>query len=341
MTVNKLILVALSFCAATLSFAAQREYATEELRDIGELLSQHPISHIEHIDSQTGVVTHLGLPIFFKRAHGSDSLIFRFIERFTLYAKLLPAADRKLLLSDNKVKMDVSKVAALDSTTTFAISADENTFVVTLPNTEVSFPKNFQLITGMNKKESEQFFNSQLMDYCKSHQVQTSGRIPLAVPVDSVSYLVEQGDYYIIREINSNRYYLKTSADKKFPIYGDTYASESVANLFQQLVNADFNIDVSQNLYNYQRVQYSLPLTTFIDYCKSEGCRTFVGIEEETDDKVKAAVVFRNDAFAYNHLLYIEVDRKVLREQKGEISGILYCYIPTHNLKNLFVDEKK
>ena len=87
-------------------------------------------------------------------------------------------------------------------------------------------------------------------------------------------------------------------------------------------------------------MEYSLPLSTFTGYCASEGCRTYVGIEDEGNDKVKAAVVYRNDFFAYNHLLYIEIEHKVLREQKGEIKGTLYCYIPTHNLKNLFRDGK-
>ena len=184
-------------------------------------------------------------------------------------------------------------------------------------------------------------FYRKLMNFCQTYQEYVDRRIPIAIPSDSASYIVENGDCYIIREVNSNRYYLNTGDDKRIPIYGEKYASESVVNLFQQLVNSSINIHISQNLYNYKRDNYTLPLRTFTQYCVAEGCRTYVGIEDENNDMVKAVVVYCNDFFAYNHLLYVEVDRKVLREQKGEINGVLYCYIPTHNLKSLFRNGKQ
>lgn len=324
-----------------LSLFAQRQYATAELQEIGQLLDEHRLPHIERIEPQTKMVTHLGLPLFVENSEYPYSYIFRFIERFTLYAKLLPPTERRHLLSDNKVQMDLEKVAAVDSATDFSLNSDETTFYAVWPNCKMSFPKDFHLIMGLNKKESDLFFQQRLMDYCNSHEKQTIKRIPIAMPTDSLSFQVEKGEYYIIREMNSNRYFLNIGNGKRLPVFGDKYASESVSNMFQQLVNADFTIHITQNLYNYKRVEYSLPLSTFTNFCASDGCQTYVGIEEEDVDKVKAVVVYHNDFFAYNHLLYIEVERKVLSDQSGEINGTLYSYIPTHNLKNLFRDGQK
>ena len=175
--------------------SAQKQYASIELQDMGLLLKKQPIAHVEHINPQTKTVTHLGLPLFVENAEYPYNYIFRFIERFSLYAKLLPQAERKLLLSDNKVQMDVAKVATLDSTMNFSLNSDETTFYASWPNCRMSFPKNFQLIMGLNKKESDLFFHQQLMDYCKSHKQQVESKIPIAVPADSASYLVENGDY--------------------------------------------------------------------------------------------------------------------------------------------------
>lgn len=341
MKANRTYLFLIVLLTVPLSVFAQKQYATTELQEMGQLLDKQRLSHIEHVDSETKVVTHLGLPLFKKDAEYPYNHICRFIERFTLYAQLLPPIERKLLLSDNKVKMDVAKVAAVDSTMNFTIDSDETTFNVSWSNCKMSFPKNFQLIMGVNKKESDMLFYRKLMNFCQTHQEYVDRRIPIAIPSDSASYIVENGDCYIIREVNSNRYYLNIGDDKRIPIYGEKYASESVVNLFQQLVNSSINIHISQNLYNYKRDNYTLPLSTFTQYCGAEGCRTYVGIEDENNDMVKAVIVYCNDFFAYNHLLYVEVDRKVLREQKGEINGVLYCYIPTHNLKNLFRNGKK
>lgn len=324
-----------------LSVFAQKQYATTELQEMGQLLGKQRLPHIERVDSKTKVVTHLGLPLFKKDAEYPYNYIYRFIERITLYAQLLSPTERKLLLSDNKVKMDIAKVATIDSTMNFTIDSDETTFYASWDNCKMSFPKNFQLIRGVNKKESDMLFYRNLMDFCQTHREYVDKRIPIAIPSDSASYIVENGDCYIIREVNSNRYYLNTGDDKRIPIYGDKYASESVVNLFQQLVNSNINIHISQNLYNYKRENYTLPLSSFTKFCDAEGCRTYVGVEEENNEMVKAVVVYSNDFFAYNHLLYVEVDRKVLREQKGEINGVLYCYIPTHNLKSLFRDGKQ
>lgn len=319
-----------------LSAFAQKQYASTELQEIGQLLNKQILPHVEYVDSETKVITHLGLPLFRKEVEYPYNYIFRFIERFTLYAQLLPPAECKLLLSDNKVKMNITQVAAVDSTMDFTIESDETTFYVSWQNCKMTFPKNFQLITGVNKKESDLLFYRKLMDFYQSHQEYVDKRIPIAIPSDSTSYIVEKGFCYIIHEVNSNRYYLNIGDDKRIPIYGEKYASESVVNLFQQLVNSNIDIHISQNLYNYKRENYTLPLSVFTKYCSAEGCRTYVGIEEENNEIVKAVVVYCNDFFAYNHLLYVEVDRKVLREQKGEIKGVLYTYIPTHNLKSLF-----
>ena len=221
MKANKTLFAVSLFLATALALTAQQKYATAELEDIGQMLKKKPVAHIEQIDSQTMEITHLGLPVFVHDANYPYNLFFRFIERFSLYAKLLDGKERSHLLNDNKVKMDLAKIAPIDSTKEISVNSNENTFVVSWDGCEVSFPKDFQLISGMNKKESDTYFHKQLMKYCETHQKQVENRIPVAVPTDSASYVVDKGDYYILREMNSNRYYLNLGDDKVCPLYSE------------------------------------------------------------------------------------------------------------------------
>ena len=161
------------------------------------------------------------------------------------------------------------------------------------------------------------------------------------MPIDSSQYYVEKGTQYIIKEINSDKYYVKLNSDSIFPIFSGSFPSETLSNLMQQVTNGDFNLHIAQNMYGYKRQVYDVSLKLFSDYCAQSGCTPYVGIEEETDDKVKAVVVYRNKLFAYNHLLYIDIDVDALKKGMGPIDAWLDCYIPTHKIKTLYYELEK
>lgn len=338
MIVNRLkyIQLVLLLAFAFVKVNAQ-EYSSLELEEIGSLLKSHPIQHYSCKDSETGAITHLGLSLFPQQYDYPYNEVLKFVERFALHAQLLNTPDLILLLSDKKVKMTPVKLEPVDSLSKLEIQADGQRISIAWSHCKVSFPQEFNLIYGLNKKESDDYFRESLLKFKKSSMIRNSdnqNRIPIVTPYDSTAYYVKEGVNYIIHEVNTNKFYVKSTDDTLRPLYTEKYAAESVVNIMQQIVSSDkFILNVCQNLYGYKKTNFSIPLKTFSDYCSMLGCTPYVGIEEETEDYVKAVVVYRNEFFGYNHLLNVEVPRIVLKEQKGTIKAFLYCYIPTHNLK--------
>lgn len=338
MTVNRIkyIQLVLLLAFAFIKVNAQ-EYSSLELEEIGSLLKSNPIKHYSCKDPKTGAITHLGLSLFTQQYDYPYNDVLKFVERFALHAQLLNTTEQKLLLSDKKVKITPMKLEPADSLSKLEIQADGQRIYINWSHCRVSFPQEFNLIYGLNKKESDNYFRESLLKFYNSSIVNESDnkkRIPIVTPYDSTAYYVKEGVNYIIHEVNTNQFYVKSKGDTLRPLYTEKYAAESVVNIMQQIVSSDeFVLNICQNLYGYKKVNFSIPLKSFSDFCASSGCTPYVGIEEETEAYVKAVVVYRNEFFGYNHLLYVEVPRIVLKEQKGSIKAFLYCYIPTHNLK--------
>lgn len=328
-----IIAILLGFCSLT---ARSQEYASVELSEIGKLLKEHPIKQGITKECRDGVITHLGLTLFPQEHEYPYNAVLRFVERFALHAKLLTGTERKLFLSDKNVSLDLSKLTPLDSLSDLSIESDGERYHVRWKDCAVSFPQEYHLIYGLNKKESGKAFRDSILAYAGTLHAddQEKKRIPLTAPHDSASYVVKEGMSYVIHDMNSNKYLVKLNDSTLCPLYNERYAAESVVNLIQQIVSSeDFSLKVKQHLYGYQKASFSVSLNAFSAYCHSLKCTPYVGIEEENDNEVKAVVVYRNEWFKYNHLLYIIVPRQVIRNQKGEITSDLYCYIPTHNLK--------
>jgi len=78
-----------------------------------------------------------------------------------------------------------------------------------------------------------------------------------------------------------------------------------------------------------------ISLQQFVGLCHMEGCELYVGIKQKTDTDISATVFAVNRAMAYNHVLSVSVPLRVFQEENVPISGTLYTYIPLQN-----VDEK-
>ena len=322
--------IATLFALAMCSTASAQQYASIELSEIGELLQHSQMRYVEKRD-RNGIVSHLGLPLLPQADDANLNLLFRFVERY----------DAERMMADDQVEMDVNKVVRLDASQDVSVSNTEQRITMMWEGAKMSFPNNYSLISGLNKAESDQAFIADLKQYASTNTKPDTLLPRIAAPADSSSYVVKKGTQYMIKEINSDKYYIKLRGDSICPIYSCDFPSETLANLMQQVTGGNFKLRISQNMYGYNRQEYEIPLRCFSDFCTETGCSTYVGIEAEDDKQVKAVVVYRNTMFAYNHLLYITGDNITLGKCKGTINAALYCYIPTHNVKSMYNEKNK
>lgn len=318
--------------------ALAQDYASEELALIGNLIDQRNYHNYYSIkDPRTGIIEHLGLPLFAQDTEYPYNLVLRFVERYSLYAQLINKEELSRKLKEDNVEINIPIHESLESVDNVTIDSGENYIRVTLDNGFMSFPKEFSLIIGRNKKELDDFFYKDLMNFNKKFVADEKHYdidCDMQYSVKKDSIIQEKGDTYLIKELNNDRYYSMIE-DKKSYLYDDRYLPQTLSNICQQFVKGDFCLEIKQNIYGYQKKLYNIPFDVFTEYCKSQGCKIYVGIEKVSEDGIQAIVVYRNDIFAYNHLLYVNVDIDTIKNRKGTISSTLNCYIPTHNVKKM------
>lgn len=347
----------LAVCPALILWA-QVNFATTELQEIGEKLTERgcvisssgtfpmpsgtSFVFYEVRMDEKGSIVHLGVPVLNRDMRiNNPSPIYDFVERYFLSMSLRSEKERKLLMESDNVVLDFSQVGQIDASSSFQMATDEKGFhLVWGKNGEdvcyMKFPKNIQLITGKNKKEIERDFLKGLN--LMSETMETINRPQesnVSLSADS-TYYIYKGNYYILKEINSDTYFVKDEKSRLIPLYDAKYPSETISNLFNSLLTGKYILQITQRMYGKEKMNYEVSYSKFYNYCTRMGCQPYIGIESVDDKCVKAIVVYENDLFGYNHLLYVDVDLKILMNKSGIISADIYCYIPTYNLKSLF-----
>lgn len=320
-------------------------YKSLELREIGHLLetnSQKYNYEIRHDDS--GVITHIGLPVFNKNQHRDfPAEIYDFVERYNLYLRLLNPADREQFIVDKKLDVDPLKFFLTDTLCNFSIHETPDRYSIIWKKNEVevckfSFEKSYCLITGLNITESQQEFRCEILDTAKHYDFFAVVDYKKLKPSEDKQFKILEGTKYQIDAMSSNLYF---DAKGKEPLNDFKFPVQTVANLFGGLFSGNFKLHITHNLYNYSKVEYDVELHRFVSYCLLNDCNFYFGVEsiDEDNGKIKASVVYENTKLGYNHLLSIDFDSMILLTKKGVINCSLTTFIPTHNLKNLYYEK--
>ena len=330
--------------ATVLTTSAQTGFRTSELQRLavalslddkklkdGEnylLVNKQPI--IVCVSNNT--VSHIGLRLFSKEMRNAgNSPIFDFLERYFLQLKYPPTVkSAQKIISDDQFKFVVGSINTIDdirSSDGFSFNYDKRRYSATWtragePLLSVSFPVEYELISGENKVEAE---NNLLTDIKNTVISESEDK-----PVYDV--------FYINDNFSSRLYYQKGKL-----VNSVRHPAETVSNMMLSLrTKGNYELDVTQMLYGFKKTVFSIPLRQWIAFCKNNNCHLYIGIDDTNDNgDVKAVVIAVNDSENYNHVLSITVPLKVIQAQSGVIEASLYPYVPTHNVKELFGKYRK
>ncbi|MFG6424849.1 MAG: hypothetical protein K1W14_00435 [Muribaculaceae bacterium] len=327
---NRYALILLGLCISSSGAYAQTQYASSELEEIGLLLANRNISHKCEKDTLTDKIMHLGLPLFNMSGNDDVDAVLRYIERVKLHKKLLPAIEAKYLSDDDKIKENGLLTIGESPKSDYSIDNNGTTITVSCGGWCISFPNSFSQIYGLNKKESDDYIYYGLMDRKPLPQKQNTITVG-----DSIVKRI--GESYMIQGINTDKFYIRSSSsDSLVPVYSKEFPIETISNQLLSVIDSDMNLDIIQRLYGYKKRSFSLPMSVLADYCAATGCRPYIGIESADDREIKAVLVYRNNFFSYNHLLYMTIAVEDIAEKESRATADFYTYIPTHNLKSLF-----
>lgn len=311
---------------------------------------------------QRGEISHIGIKLFDRQIIADyPSPVYLFVERYLLWALL--AKDETLVaerLAEERVSFRFGtklndnihfnlrqSLARIKPDQSFIITTDNSKYAVTWleeqrPILSISFPIQYELIWGINKKEAESRFLKDLKDYLSEVKGALDETSLEEKTLVRDSCYRSGGDFYGLEDITSYRYYTK-KADHTYSLISDrAHPSESVANLFTANPDPEIQIQITQRMYGGKREVFSVPLGGFLSFCRENGCEIFVGIERQEEYSVAGTVIMVNRSLGYNHILYFNVD---LRLWEGgvpyPVTAQLYAFVPMHNVSNLYGDSGK
>lgn len=332
------------------------DHATDCHHSLQAEVDGHPVSIRK---DRNGKVCHIGFRLFpDDTADRLSATAQRFMESYLLYLYLLKD-DAAILrqLQEDKVKIRfrgtphrvqlqkhlAESLPLSGPDRPFTVHMDESNYTVACtergkPYFEIVFPTDHQLLSGMNKKESEQAFYEQLSaatdlpcpDEAESHT--TPEKI-------GANCYVQRGESYQIESMNTHRYYM---LDGGFKQLADTQqAAKSIHNLFTMHAGKLLEADLSLRLYGGKRIDFTIPLCRLLEFCREEGCEVFAGIEQAETDTVKGTAILLNRAQGYSHTLFFRASPQVLAHPKTHrMKADLYLFAPIHNIETLYFEKQ-
>lgn len=327
------------------SLLAQTKFATAQIREIDELLTNSRIvtnlDIIKQFDADSTLI-HLGYKLFPDAIKGRHlSAIYDFIERYTLHVSLLNLQDRNKKMREDKVAFSVQSLWLINDSLLFSIESNSKEYSVTWENSDsvqvakIVFPKNFQLIYGLNMLESDLYFKNAVTTYVDTIYEETKF---LKCDVDAIdsTFFVERGhNFEGSSSVNSNKYFtISTDTNYVEPVNDIKSPEFYLASVFNFLTTENYKLNVTQKCYGYKNLCYKVPIQQVTAYCVHQNCEPYIGIEKNDGETIKAVIIYENLDYNYNHLLCLDIPHDVLENKCGEIDCRIYSYIPTYNLKS-------
>lgn len=325
---------------------AQVGYRTSELKRLATVLeideSHLPADGYQYLTSKGRQITvctkdhqvsHIGLKLFDEEMRRLDkSPVLDFLERYFLQLSYPPVAMTKMrMVSDDQfrfLKGSLATVSEIRHTDSFSYSLEHNTYTARWNRAgknllEVSFPAEYELISGENKREAE--------DNIKADILRT------VITVDTVNEASASGSYYILPEMTSRLYFRNGKL-----LESSLHQEQSVANMMlTTATDGNYMLALTQLSYGFKKTDFEVPLKQWITFCRNSGCQLYFGVDHvEKDGTVSGLVLAVNEQENYNHVLTVEVPMAVLAQKSGRVEARLYPYIPTHNVKALFAKMK-
>lgn len=325
---------------------SQVSYRTSELKRLASVLSldesaiasdgSHNLTAANKqivVRVSNGMVSHIGIRLFSDEMRNLEkSPILDFLERYFLQLSYPP----KSVTAANMVRDDqfrflqgsLASVLTLQPTDGFSYSFDQNQYVAVWTRNgaallEVSFPVEYELISGENKIEAE---NNVMADIQKA-----------TITKDTVDEKDNRSDYYLVPDLSSKLYF-----DKGQLIVNGLLQEQSVANLMlTTAVEGDYRLAMTQVSYGFKKTTADVSLGQWISFCKNNGCQLYFGIDHVGQDgSVNGIVLAVNQTENYNHVMTVKVPMSLLDQRSGTIEAWLYPYIPTHNVRDMFAKFK-
>lgn len=290
-----------------------------------------------------------GLKLFSPELHDAagyhQRVVMDFLERY--FGNELPnqrQTTREHKMADDKVyfrKGTILDLQQVSDTMPFSISLIDRYYEVEwkkqeVPFVKIVFPAQYDLLMGMQQEEAQQKLQEAILGAPLRKSVLN---IPAELQSKEDGIYMSKKEMFELESLNDAIYYNKVREEYS-PVFSSQYIDYSVANLLHGLIpDVDYRMYIEQSVYGMKTINYTLMLSQWLNYCSQLGMKIFFGIEEKRGDGVLAIVIAQCKELGFNHLLSIVIPDKFVNDQNVVLKVRLTPYIPTHNVKDLYMKE--
>ena len=280
------------------------------------------------------------------------SVVYDFLERYLYETDSLQqkGVDVTQKLHDDKVMFmagSASVARNITPSTLFSMKNVESKYYqVAWTDTKgkalltMAFPMQYELLWGKPKVQLEQTLKDEIAG-AKEFVVVKPKQDDMEVQTDSCLMSKPVENYYV-KSLNTATYFRK-QGNQLQPVFDSSDKWHSATNLFLGCIaQADlYNIYVEQNVYGFKKIPYTMKLSQWLAYCQAMKLKMFFTVEEEREDGLKALLIAQSDDLKFNHMLSVVIPDDFVTNPKAMLKATLNAYIPTQNVKNLYLQYVK
>lgn len=301
-------------------------------------------------------VSHIGFSIFTPSVRKAlNSPVCDFLERYSLEITLPLKRERSVTrqLDEDGVFFrngDFGFFKRLENDSTYVVSVEnlngkrysvswikegKNAF-------SVNFPVEYDLLNGTEMLENERKMALDIPKYSKGvRDYQLTDSSLLKLSSWQKKYYILQGDYYYSKQLNTNLYFEKMVMNGYKLIYNPNFIQESLTNLMTTCaIENDYDLQIRMVKYDFSQDTIVVKLNQWLNYCESQGCYGYFGVNSIEKGKADCVLIMRNTDMGYIHSMRMLIDVSTLEDRKGLITARLNSYIPMARVMYLF-DELK
>ena len=201
----------------------------------------------------------------------------------------------------------------------------------------MEFPVQYDQLMGGARSEIE----SALVGRLKAAQAVPGVRRDLksVKPVAEEDYFTVAGEHYGITQVSGSFYLTEAGEEAYAPLFDAGHPAQSVANLFicgADSLSVPLTVIIPRNDYGVRDTLVTT-VESLMSVCEADGFEAYWGTEALTETKLSGTVFLCNPYLGCDHLIRLECDPRLIGREEFSISGRMSLYIPTNNIKDLFL----
>lgn len=299
---------------------------------------------------RNGILEHLGVDIFgYPGGTMQEQVLMDFIERYHLQLLLLSQdAERAFRMDLDGVEAPSLFYTPVHRDGFVALRLEqiqEKRYNAVWGNFEsgdirqMTFPADYQLLSGKNKIELEDGFLASLEGSFPVSEDMMDDLSTLSLERVRKNLYRYPGACYLIPEITSSVYFEKVKGHYVL-VREEECPLESMVNLFTgpSSLSGDPKVSIRVLKYGYASCEAECTLQQFLGRNRMAGCVPYVGMEsyDEETGEMAATLILHNEALGYDHVAKVTANRSIFGKAGGSLEMVISVFVPIHNIKNLF-----